>query len=69
MQTEINRYSITLNMLGTPITETMGRDKEKGIIFMAVYVGNIGNGLGGEGARFTLKMLTTPITETRCKGK
>ena len=49
MQTEINHYSITLNMLGTPITETMGRDKEKGIIFMAVYVGNIGNGLGGEG--------------------
>ena len=33
-------------MLGTPIT---GRDKDKGIIFMAVSVGNIGKGLGGEG--------------------
>jgi hypothetical protein len=31
-------------MLGTPITETRGRDKEKGIIFMVVYVGNIGKG-------------------------
>ena len=49
MQTEINRYSITLNMLETPITETRGRDKEKGIIFMVVYVGNIENELGGEG--------------------
>jgi hypothetical protein len=36
-------------MLGTPITETRGRDKEKGNIFMAVSVGNIGKGLGGEG--------------------
>lgn len=49
MQTETNRYSITLNMLGTPITETKGRDKEQGIIFMAVNVGNIGKGLGGDG--------------------
>jgi hypothetical protein len=36
-------------MLETPITETRGRDKEIGIIFMAVSVGNIGKGLSGEG--------------------
>ena len=29
MQTETNRYSITLNMLGTPITKTRDRDKER----------------------------------------
>jgi hypothetical protein len=39
-------------MLGTPITETRGRDKEKGIIFMVVYVGNIGKGLGEEEGLF-----------------
>jgi hypothetical protein len=39
-------------MFGTPITETRGRDKEKGIIFMAVSVGNIGKGLGEEEGLF-----------------
>ena len=69
MQTEINRYSITLNMLETPITETRVGIKKR-VLSSWLFMSEISKmSWVGRGARFTLKMLTTPITETGGRGK